>query len=257
MKLEPSFATFNPRDYLKEYYSKIGLENYSLLKFFARAYKNFNRRVTILELGGGPTVYQLISAAEVAAEIHFADYLDSNLDEVRKWVRGDKDAFDWRPFIKEALIQEERDSVNQNKIVEREKIIKQKITKFLHCDVFNSNPMGSAYKKFYDVVSVNFVAESITAHYGKWKEAMQNIVSTLKKGGVLIITALIGAEFYLVGNKRFPAVPITEKDIRRVLKELKFAKDPELVVTIPAETDERDPTGYQGYKGLISIKARY
>src|SRR5689334_12770583 len=98
------FAVFNPRDYLQEYYSSIGAENESLLQFFVTAYAGFEPdSLDILEIGGGPTVYQLISAAPFAKSITFTDYLSANVDEVKNWSEGSPDAFSWDPFIERSL----------------------------------------------------------------------------------------------------------------------------------------------------------
>lgn len=60
--IEETFENFEPRHYLKAYYSKIGSENLSLLDFFSKAYQGVKNESIMLEFGGGPTVYPLITA---------------------------------------------------------------------------------------------------------------------------------------------------------------------------------------------------
>ena len=95
-----SFEAFGSRAYLEEYYSTIDYENDELLKFYARNYREIGKVKSVLEFSGGPTVYSLISAVVKAEEIHFSDYLAHNRHEVRRWLRGHKQAFDWNHFIK-------------------------------------------------------------------------------------------------------------------------------------------------------------
>lgn len=52
-----------------------------------------DRKPTVLELGGGPTLYQLFSIADTVKEIHFTDYTEDNLREVRKWVHREGGGF--------------------------------------------------------------------------------------------------------------------------------------------------------------------
>ena len=94
---------FNSREYLEEYYATIGAENDQLLRFFATAYAAVPDGALLLELGGGPTLYQLVSAANAVAEIHFSDYLGQNLQEVVSWKDGLYDAFDWSAYFRRAL----------------------------------------------------------------------------------------------------------------------------------------------------------
>ncbi len=41
--------------------------------------------MTLLEFGGGPAVFSLISAAKHVESITFAEYAESNRDEIVKW----------------------------------------------------------------------------------------------------------------------------------------------------------------------------
>ena len=80
------WARFDPTAYLEEYYADLGAENLALLRFLEEAYRDLPSNCVLLDFGGGPTIYPLIAAASRVEEIHFTDYLDSNLEEVRKWL---------------------------------------------------------------------------------------------------------------------------------------------------------------------------
>lgn len=254
--IQKRFDAFIPEHYLSEYYSRVGLENRSLLEFFVEAYEDIPPNFKLLELGGGPTIYQLITAAKHAREIHFSDHLDVNLDEVKGWKENKRGAFDWKNFFQEALIMEGRSHVNNSKIKRREEILREKITEFLHCDVFQTNPLGRNCAKYYDVVSVNFVAESITDNHKTWKDILKNICSLIKHDGYLIMTAIKGANYYRVGNKLFPAVEITEKHVVIALQELGFREDLLFMRSIEAEHTREKRKNSQGYNGMIFLRAK-
>src|SRR5437016_4759086 len=77
-----AFVPFDPIAYLREYYNHLGEENRELLRFLDQAYAYIFTEIgtaRMLEFGGGPTIYQLISAARYPVSIDFSDYLDSNL----------------------------------------------------------------------------------------------------------------------------------------------------------------------------------
>ncbi|MEM8805154.1 MAG: guanitoxin biosynthesis pre-guanitoxin forming N-methyltransferase GntF [Cyanobacteria bacterium P01_G01_bin.38] len=250
-----TYKTFEPANYLQEYYSHIDLENRSLLKFFAKAYQGIPTDATLLEFSGGPSIYSLISAAQQVKEIHFSDFLSRNLEEVELWKRFQHRNFLWKSFFREALGFESADCVTSEQIEQREQLLREKITKFILCDAFEDYPLGRRYQGYYDVVAANFVAESITPSLRTWENIVQNICSILKPSGTLIMTAIQEAEFYYVNGRRYPAVPVSADDVARVLSRLGFHPENICLESIPAEvTNERDED-YKGYKGMLFIKA--
>lgn len=251
IKLE-NFSEFDSKGYLEEYYSNIGPENHGLLKFFVEAYKEVPDDSLILEFGGGPTVYQLITAARKARSIHFSDYLERNMQEVSMWRDCAEEAFDWSSFVKEALELEGLDNVTHNDIEARENMMRGKINKFLKCDAFEKDPLGPEYRNYYDLISTNFVADSITNSKDTWEQLMKNVCSMLKRDGSLILTSLKEAEYYVIGDKKFLAVHLTECDLISKLKDLGFQDL--FFRSVPAERNHRDEN-YQGYNGMFFVRA--
>jgi len=254
--VEQNFNAFNPKEYLTEYYSTVGFENRSLLEFFVEAYQDIPKNSLILEFGGGPTVYQLITAAKYAKTIHFSDHLDSNLQEVRLWRSVAKTAFDWNMFFHQALTIEGVKNINKSIIERRKNLVRKKIIRFVHCDAFKTHPLGPVYHSYFDVVSVNFVAESITNNHESWKQVFKNIHSLLKKDGHLIMTTIKEAKYWHVGKKLFPAVSISEHHLNEILKELGFKEKFLLMRSISAETIDKNGKGIQGYQGMIFLRAK-
>lgn len=54
---------------------------------------------TLIDVGSGPTIYQLLSACDHFEEVVATDFLEVNREELQRWVRGEPGAFDWSPFI--------------------------------------------------------------------------------------------------------------------------------------------------------------
>ena len=55
--------------------------------------------IHILDLGGGPTVYQHALASLSADRITHSDLLPQNLKEVQHWVDGASNAYDWDAYF--------------------------------------------------------------------------------------------------------------------------------------------------------------
>jgi hypothetical protein len=53
---------------------------------------------TLLEVGGGPTIWQLLSASKHVGNITFTDHMQDNVAAVERWAADAPSAFDWSPY---------------------------------------------------------------------------------------------------------------------------------------------------------------
>lgn len=234
---------FNPRAYLQEYYSDLGEENAALLRFYVDAAQAIPHDSSLLDFGGGPTIYPLISVANKVKEIHVCDYLVANLSEILKWLRRKKVAFDWRPFVSAALALEKGHPCTASEIAEREEQIRKRITRLSRCDARLDPPLYGPVQK-YDVVVSNFCAESATDDRQQWRTFMCNIASLIRPGGKFIVAALQGAHSYPVGRKVFPAVNIDEGDLAWGLIAAGCKPESIDICSIPADRPSRYYRGF-------------
>jgi arginine decarboxylase len=246
------FWNFAPDDYLAEYYTTVGPENDSLLRFLAEASAEIPDGASMLEFGCGPTLYQLVSAASRVAFIDVADRLFENLRTIETWKAQGPGAWDWTPFIRRGLELEGLDPAAVD-VETREGLIRQRIRRLLLCDAFDLDPLMGQGRP-YDVVGVNFVAESITADHDEWRRAMTNICGLVAPGGRLIMSALEGARGWKVGTQHFPAVELSIDTLVGMLRELGFA--PSIVERTDAEVLDLTSSQFEGYTGLLFASAR-
>ena len=55
----------------------------------------------LVDIGSGPTLYQVMSGCEVFNKVILTDFLDVNRQELKRWLRNAEDsALDWTPFLK-------------------------------------------------------------------------------------------------------------------------------------------------------------
>jgi NNMT/PNMT/TEMT family len=246
-----TFVPFDPRSYLKEYYSHLGEENRELLHFLDEAYERIFTHLDmarVLEFGGGPTIYQLISAAKYPVSIDFSDYLDANLSEVQMWLQDRPEKFYWDSFIRYVLYREGERS-DRDTIENRSQLIRRKVNYLIHCDAKKIHPLGSQRRAPYDIMSVNFVLESITTEMDEWNLLLDNVEPLVKTQGYLLMSAIIGATHYRVGELFFPAVPISPETIEAKLKQKHFS----IVSTRCIGAEHREK---QGYDGIFMVLAR-
>lgn len=241
-KLTKDFTLFSPSAYLDRYYAAFTAENRSLLKFFHRTYNLMTGNERLLEIGGGPTIYQLISASSKVREIIFSEFLPQNRHEIQRWIAGSPKAFNWDKYIIHALELEGK-KITPQAIENRKKIMRSIITSVVYGNIYRKTII-QGNRGLFDVVSVNFVPESITNNERDYLSMMKNISSIIPRRGRLVMTALQGASFYCVGNLKFPAFNINEKYLKGVLEEY----DDVNITTISADTG-RD------YNGLLLATA--
>lgn len=280
MSVQPGFTEFGAKEYLKEYYasplvSSGGLnprsgyesevphlvrpENYHLLNFLSENFTIRDRGRIMAEIGGGPTVYSLISPARFVEEIHFADYTQQNLQEMMLWLKGVESAYDWDVYIKQALLFEGKKRISKDDILRRSELIRSKITQVRSCDITKKDPLATdpkskvVFQETYDIVSTNFVAESITDSKDEWSEFVRNACSLIKRNGSLLMSSLLGAEYYTVNGIKNKAVAITEADVISILVKLGFRKF--YSESIDAEVRNSLAQGYEGYQGIFIIRA--
>ncbi len=237
---------------MQEYYSHIGTENRALLHFLDEAYARIFTEISaarMLEFGGGPTIYQLISAAKYAVSIDFSEYLGANLNEIQLWLRNAHGQFCWDSFIRYVLYCEGA-HLHPDAVAQRGQLIRRKIERLLYCDAKNPDPLGSEFQSPYDIVSVNFVLESITTEMAEWNVFLDHIAPFVRPQGYLLMCAIMGASYYRVGQLYFPAVPISPEIVETKLRQQRFS----IILTHSIEAEHPDTQGYDGIFMVLAQK---
>jgi hypothetical protein len=242
------WSEFDSQTYLREYYSKVDAENTALIYFFAQEFSAIDHYPRMLDFGCGPTIYQLIAAAAKVREIHICDYLERNLDQVRYWLQEKDEAWDWRPFIGISLERETNKLPSAGDIDQRQRLIRQKVTRTMRCDAGQRSPLFEKTSP-YDLVTSTFCAESATHERKTWQRYTHNISSLLRSGGILLMTALKGSNYYSIGDSKVPATNIHEEDLRRQLINVGFADTSIHLVSVSSM-----PWRYE-YDGLMMARA--
>lgn len=254
MEQEPGdrFDQFSPADYLREYYSEVGLENDELLRFFADIAPSMTPGEDLLEYGGGPTVYQLLSFAPTVGDIVFGDYLATNLDAVARWIDARPGAHDWAPFARAAL-RHEGLPADATEIERRLDLVRRRIRTLCRVDAL-AETQPAVRSTGFAFVSTNFVAESIANTPDDWRRALRAIAGNVRPGGHLAMTAIRNAGRWRVGDHWFPALPVDADDIRLTLHDL--GHQVEHLVEIDAEIPDPSDPRYEGYDGMVFCLSR-
>jgi len=239
---------FVPREYLDEYYG-VGLNDEDIFhaKFLTSVVAGLPDGFSAHEFGGGPALYSVAALAARAGEIHFSDVVHASLVEVRHWLEGGPDAFDWRPYIRITLEAEGQEATDVA-VAKREAEMRRLMTRLMICDAQQARPLGDLGLE-YEVVAANHCTDVAATTVPEWYEVMRNVSTIVKPGGWLIILVTNGSRVYTVGQHHFRCADLTAADMYNGFVQAGF--DPSAIrvethqVEIPRE-----------YNGIIAAVGR-
>ena len=243
---------FRPAVYVKQYYEYLGDENRAILRFLWRQFQRCPEGADMLDFGCGPTIYQFIAAAPRVRTIHVADSLVTNFEAIQDWIAGRPEVFTWREYIRETLALEDSAAIEYADILQREQLIKQKIVRFLHCDLGATPLIAGVAEASYDVLMTNYCLEFMPEHID-FETGMARIFSLLRPGGRLILQFLRRTPDYPVGDYRFSCRQVDEDDFLSILPKCGFPSPTIEYEIVDAEAGLQRP--YASFVMMAASKA--
>ncbi|XP_057605749.1 nicotinamide N-methyltransferase-like [Hippopotamus amphibius kiboko] len=203
----------------------------------------------LIDIGSGPTIYQLLSACESFQEIVATDYTDKNRQELEKWLKKMPGAFDWSPGVKYVCELEG----NRDRWAEKEERLRRAVRQVLKCDILKERPLEPVALLPADCLISSLCLEAACPTLQACRDALRHLRSLLRPRGHLVLSGAFETSFYMVGDKRFSALPLDEKFLREALQENGFIIEKlEKVPRVPKTClDNRSD-----YTGLFFLVAR-
>ena len=178
----------------------------------------------LLEFGGGPAIYPLISAATHVSEVVFSDYAQSSLDEVSLWKNNDPQAHDWSPYFR-YVVQTLEGNPDPEAASQREMELRSKFKELLLCDIRADDVFGSVSipAESFDVVSTNFCLDVVSNNAEEYAKNIRHVCHYLKPGGFIVSLVPVEESWYVMNNvndsKREFHLCITQQQIHSAHKE--------------------------------------
>ena len=219
-----------------------------VFRFLADCVRTLPDRPVLLEVGCGHTVHHVLPFARYVSEIHMADYLDENLEEVRKWRESAPSAGRWSQYAELALTLEGR-SASRAGVGRLERMAKRKLQRLLTCDLRHRWILGVPAQ--YPAVTAFYCTEEVGITMARWEQVMENLARVVAPRGQLFLTCLRDTDSYVVGDTAYPCARISEADVRRVLPRLGF--DMSRSVVASADVDGQED---EGVFGVVLAAAR-
>ncbi|XP_044853166.1 nicotinamide N-methyltransferase-like [Mauremys mutica] len=221
-KKESLEKLFDPKEFLKTYYSfdSTSSEKNDILMFLLRNFfKTFIldgvKGNTLIHIGGGPSICELLSACESFQEIIVTNHTDRNCQELQKWLKKEPGAFDWTPLVKYVCELEG----DRKKWAEKEQKLQRTVKQVLECDVTKFNPVTFASLPPADCLFLYHSLEAICKDLSAYRAGLKNVSSLLKPGGHLLIVTTMKCSHVVVGQHKFPCLFLEKEFLEEAVKE--------------------------------------
>ena len=187
----------------------------SLHDFYVKYSGNWDSQsAKLLEFGGGPVIYSLISAAPYVASIVHSDYSESNLQEVRWWKDKSVQAHNWIPYFHYVL--QELEGIGTESTLRREEDLRAKLSHIVKCDVTRNDVLETTEfpMESFDVISSCFCLEAVANTSAQYAVFIERLSRYLKPGGYILSLVSVEESWYKYGANRLTHLYITTEDVR-------------------------------------------
>jgi hypothetical protein len=211
---------WDARDYLRNYYghAAVPADEAHMFRFIAGELRRIGRRFErALELGCGPVLHHAAQVIPWVERLDMADYQQSNLDEIQRWLRKDPQAFDWSVFIAGRSGVLDAEDGEGGTLAEREELMRSRI-RLMRCDLRNHLPLGSPVA--YPLVVSCYCAEWVDPTFEGWRLTMRKVTSLVAPGGWLLLVGVLETDCCVINGRRVPCARLTAGEIQRTAHEL-------------------------------------
>ncbi|XP_060106507.1 nicotinamide N-methyltransferase-like [Heteronotia binoei] len=216
---------FVPKDYVEMYYSfcpetedKNSLLVFGLNTLHKAFHSGGLKGDTLIDIGSGPTIYQLLSACESFREIIATDYTDQNREEMQRWLRKEPGAFDWSPLVKYVCELEG----DRERWAQKEEKVRRTVKQVLKCDVTQPNPLAPLSFPPADCLLSTLCLEGACKDLPTYRSALKNISSLVKPGGHLVLLVILEETYYMVGQHKFSCLYLDQESVEEAVKSAGF-----------------------------------
>jgi len=189
--------------------------------FYQAYHKEWDSSTAVLlEVGGGPCIYPLISAVPYVAEIYHSDYVKACRDEVLLWKNKDPNAYDWSPYFK-YVVQVLEGQTKPDAVTERQEKLRSVLKDVIPCDL-KADVVVPAVKGPVDIISSNYCLES-SFSFEEYLAALNKIYEMLAPNGFFVSQAVLGNTWYnLVDVKYYNSFSLSLQEAQTYYRQTGF-----------------------------------
>jgi len=201
----------------------------------------------MLDIGSGSTVHNIASASAHFPNIILSDLVDENREQLKMWLMGHPNCFDWSYMLDLVAKIESPDSDPKHVRPTLEARIRNSVKGVLKCDlsILSDYIVEVDEKKDYDLsppydlVSSFWCLENCAVDFTTYAASLKNINQILKPGGGFILAGFENCvKMYTVGEKPFHCMKISLDDVITALNIAGFVNHDIRIQKKPDRDDE-------------------
>ena len=226
---------FDTEAYLADNYAELHDLDRQIIQTLSRYYRTLPVAglARTLDVGTGPNLYPLMLVSAASRRCEVVELSTSNVDYLTRCLRDGVEPA-WEPFWR--LCREGNDALPAD--------LHQALARVLVSQ-------GSAFDlpaRRYDLVSMFFVAESVTGDRAEFETLCRRFAGAAVPGGHLVAAFMAGMPAYRLAGEVFPALAVDEAALRAALVDV---TDELIVSRLPP-----DPTLPYTHDGVLLLTAR-
>jgi len=237
-----SWAEFDSEAYFRQYYGEPHADDDDVVRRACAALRDAQPDggdLRTIDVGTGPNLIPLFCAMPRAASITAWEYSSSNVAWLRAELSGGAFRPEWQHFWKVAV-----DAYGSGYDLPDNPMptLRQRV----------SVEQGSVFdlpERQWDAATMFFCAESITRERSAFEAACVRFARCVRPGGALVAAFLAGSSGYTVAETTFPALQLSEADIREVFASISTEQRTEKIGIVAREIRS-------GYSGMVFLSAK-
>ena len=188
--------------------------NKNFHKFYQMYHKEWdNSTAVLLELGGGPCIYPLISAVPYVAEIYHSDFVKACRDEVLLWKNKDPNAYDWSPYFKH-VVHTLEGQTSPDAVAGRQEKLRGLLKDSVPCDC-RADVIVPSVKTPVNIISSNHCLEICFNSLEEYVVGLRKIYNMIVPRGFFVSLTAIEISWCEYANTRYTSsYPLTVQDVQ-------------------------------------------
>jgi hypothetical protein len=236
-----SWNRFSPDDYWLRNYHALQAEDQEIIRlvsqFFIGAFEGVPRVQRAIDVGSGPNLYPALLMLPWTEQVLLTDFSPSNVCWLERHLADEGAAWTWQPFWNELDKAEGYHQIGDPREHLRKACVSQQGSAGIEQLSVFELPTAR-----WDLGTMFFVAECITEDPEEFRAAIAGFIGALKPGAPFAAAFMAGSDGYPVAGIHFPALPISQDDVR-----LCFAEHGSTKLNVEVlRTTHRVRDGYQG-----------
>lgn len=200
--IDIDWDAFDPRLYLQANYTSVLPPDAEILRRLVEFYRDNKPHGKFIEIGAGPNLYPILAALPYSDTIDALEHGTQNVHYLNRQFFGIEPI--WKQWM--TLLA----SLDPIYNTDLEAQFKEKVT-VKHGDIFKLT------KAEYDLASMHFVSDSLSEDLEEFYKANKCAVDAIRPGGLLTASFMENSQGYDSPGRKFPAVAITEKEVKESL----------------------------------------